>query len=307
MHTGGDLPDGPGWFYPATVLTGVTPEMRIYREECFGPVACVYKVSSLDEAIALSNDSEFGLAASVWSSDARRDRAPPGRARVRRRLRQRQHRVVLRPAVRRRQGLRLRARARPVRHPRVRQREDALAGLSASMTVLAARTGGPSDRDRRARTRLACCPRTASCSPSWCSRWLPVVGAGAHLAGAAALADARPRARAIVRRRRPLAPVLLDAGAMTVVLVACAMAACRRSEATPTVVDGAARRLCWSASAGSSPGCGARTGRCRVTTGALSAVGLVVMIACSRSPSAVGECSCARTACAAGSGHRCTG
>lgn len=69
VHTGGQLPDGPGWFYPATVLTGVTPEMRIYREECFGPVACVYKVASLDEAIALSNDSEFGLAASVWSSD----------------------------------------------------------------------------------------------------------------------------------------------------------------------------------------------------------------------------------------------
>lgn len=70
VHTGGQLPDGPGWFYPATVLTGVTPDMRIYREECFGPVACVYKVASLDEAIALSNDSEFGLAASVWSSDA---------------------------------------------------------------------------------------------------------------------------------------------------------------------------------------------------------------------------------------------
>lgn len=69
VHTGGELPDGAGWFYPATVLTGVTPEMRIYREECFGPVACVYRVSSIDEAIALSNDSEFGLAASVWSAD----------------------------------------------------------------------------------------------------------------------------------------------------------------------------------------------------------------------------------------------
>ncbi|CAN5332725.1 NADP-dependent succinic semialdehyde dehydrogenase [soil metagenome] len=69
VHTGGTLPDGPGWFYPATVLTDVTPEMRIYREECFGPVACVYKVSSVDEAIALANDSDFGLAASVWSPD----------------------------------------------------------------------------------------------------------------------------------------------------------------------------------------------------------------------------------------------
>jgi len=69
VNTGGVLPDGPGFFYPATVLTGVTPEMRIYREECFGPVACVYRVSSVEEAIALSNDSDFGLAASVWSSD----------------------------------------------------------------------------------------------------------------------------------------------------------------------------------------------------------------------------------------------
>ncbi len=67
--TGGDVPDGAGWFYPATVLTEVTPEMDIHREECFGPVACVYKVSSIDEAIERSNDSDFGLAASVWTTD----------------------------------------------------------------------------------------------------------------------------------------------------------------------------------------------------------------------------------------------
>jgi succinate-semialdehyde dehydrogenase / glutarate-semialdehyde dehydrogenase len=67
--TGGELPDGPGWYYPATVLTDVTPEMSIYREECFGPVACVYRVSSVEEAIELSNDSEFGLAASVWTNE----------------------------------------------------------------------------------------------------------------------------------------------------------------------------------------------------------------------------------------------
>jgi succinate-semialdehyde dehydrogenase/glutarate-semialdehyde dehydrogenase len=66
---GGELPEGPGWFYPATVLTDVTPEMSIYREECFGPVACVYRVSGIEEAIERSNDSDFGLAASVWSND----------------------------------------------------------------------------------------------------------------------------------------------------------------------------------------------------------------------------------------------
>lgn len=68
--TGGVLPDGAGWFYPATVLTGVTPRMRIHREECFGPVACVYKVASIEDAIEAANDSEFGLAASVWTTDA---------------------------------------------------------------------------------------------------------------------------------------------------------------------------------------------------------------------------------------------
>ena len=69
LHTGGTIPEGPGFYYPATVLTGVNPSMRIFREECFGPVACVYRVSSLDEVIAAANDSDFGLAASVWSTD----------------------------------------------------------------------------------------------------------------------------------------------------------------------------------------------------------------------------------------------
>jgi succinate-semialdehyde dehydrogenase/glutarate-semialdehyde dehydrogenase len=44
--------------------------MRIFREECFGPVACVYRVESLDEAIQRANDSDFGLAASVWTGDS---------------------------------------------------------------------------------------------------------------------------------------------------------------------------------------------------------------------------------------------
>ncbi len=67
--TGGSVPEGPGWFYPATVLTDVTPEMRIFREECFGPVACLYRVSSVDEAVSAANDSDFGLSSSVWTTD----------------------------------------------------------------------------------------------------------------------------------------------------------------------------------------------------------------------------------------------
>jgi acyl-CoA reductase-like NAD-dependent aldehyde dehydrogenase len=58
-----------GAFYAPTVLTGVTHEMRIMREEIFGPVVPIVVVESEDEAVALANDSRFGLGASVWTAD----------------------------------------------------------------------------------------------------------------------------------------------------------------------------------------------------------------------------------------------
>jgi succinate-semialdehyde dehydrogenase / glutarate-semialdehyde dehydrogenase len=72
---GGSQPDQPGWWYPPTVISGVTKDMDMYYEEVFGPVAQVHRVSSLDEAIEIANDSEFGLSSNVWTSDqAEQDR-----------------------------------------------------------------------------------------------------------------------------------------------------------------------------------------------------------------------------------------
>jgi succinate-semialdehyde dehydrogenase/glutarate-semialdehyde dehydrogenase len=72
LHCGGptEPPTGlAGAFYAPVVLTGVTHEMRIMREEIFGPVLPIVVVDSEDEAVALANDSQFGLGASVWTSD----------------------------------------------------------------------------------------------------------------------------------------------------------------------------------------------------------------------------------------------
>jgi succinate-semialdehyde dehydrogenase / glutarate-semialdehyde dehydrogenase len=66
---GGVVPEGRGWFYPPTVLTGVTSEMRVFEEEVFGPVAIVEVARDLDEAIALANRTSFGLGSSVWTND----------------------------------------------------------------------------------------------------------------------------------------------------------------------------------------------------------------------------------------------
>lgn len=62
------LPDG--WFYEPTVLTGITEEMRIHREEAFGPVATMYRVDGLDEAVELANDTSFGLSSNAWTRDS---------------------------------------------------------------------------------------------------------------------------------------------------------------------------------------------------------------------------------------------
>ena len=69
LHTGGAAVAGPGYYMQPTVLTGVTPRMRAYSEELFGPVAVVYRVADVDAAVDLANDTDFGLSGSVWTDD----------------------------------------------------------------------------------------------------------------------------------------------------------------------------------------------------------------------------------------------
>jgi succinate-semialdehyde dehydrogenase/glutarate-semialdehyde dehydrogenase len=69
---GGEVPGGPGWFYPPTVLSDVPREARVFHEEIFGPVAPVTTFVTDDEALALANGTEFGLIAYAYTSDLRR-------------------------------------------------------------------------------------------------------------------------------------------------------------------------------------------------------------------------------------------
>lgn len=70
LHCGGQPLDGPGWFYPPTVLSRITSDMRLYAEEVFAPVAQLYRVGTIDEALELANTTEYGLGSNVWTTDA---------------------------------------------------------------------------------------------------------------------------------------------------------------------------------------------------------------------------------------------
>ena len=65
-------PDGPGFWFPPTVLAPVDPDDRAVREEIFGPVACVIPFRDEAEAIALANDTIYGLSGSIWTRDGAR-------------------------------------------------------------------------------------------------------------------------------------------------------------------------------------------------------------------------------------------
>ncbi|MFI7484084.1 NAD-dependent succinate-semialdehyde dehydrogenase [Kocuria sp. M1R5S2] len=74
LHTGGTLDEGPGAYLAPAVLTGITPEMAAHHQELFGPVAVVYRVHTDEEALALANDTPYGLGGAVFSTDPDRAR-----------------------------------------------------------------------------------------------------------------------------------------------------------------------------------------------------------------------------------------
>lgn len=67
--TGGRMVDGPGFFYEPTVLAGVKQGMCSFAQETFGPVASLIEADNVDQALALANDSEFGLSGALWTAD----------------------------------------------------------------------------------------------------------------------------------------------------------------------------------------------------------------------------------------------
>jgi succinate-semialdehyde dehydrogenase / glutarate-semialdehyde dehydrogenase len=69
LRLGGRARDGDGFFYEPTVLTGLSPESPVMREETFGPLAAIARARDIDHAIEIANDSRFGLGAAAWTRD----------------------------------------------------------------------------------------------------------------------------------------------------------------------------------------------------------------------------------------------
>ena len=79
VHAGAPLPDGDGWWFAPTVLSGITTDMDVAREEIFGPVAMVIRVPDVAAAIEAANATPFGLGSSVWGDRRGRGRGAASR------------------------------------------------------------------------------------------------------------------------------------------------------------------------------------------------------------------------------------
>jgi len=77
--TGGKHPDGKGYFFPPTVLTNVTDDMKVMKDETFGPVIPIESFDTVEEAIKKANDTKFGLTSSVWTKDLEKGKEIAGK------------------------------------------------------------------------------------------------------------------------------------------------------------------------------------------------------------------------------------
>ena len=122
------LPDTPeladGYFVPPTVFAGVTPQMRVAKEEIFGPVVCVIAFDDEEDAVRIANDTEFGLIAGVYTRDAERADARQPTHRRRHGFRQQLQSSLRRDPIRRHARERVRTRPRARDAPRVRLEQE---------------------------------------------------------------------------------------------------------------------------------------------------------------------------------------